>query len=114
MELMAVIAAVGTLEGGKSAAQAVLYSDSRYVVDAVTKGWAVRWRANNWMRDATNQAENADLWEELLELLRMRKVEFRWVRGHASHPENERCDYLAVKAAHARLLPDDPGFSRKC
>lgn len=117
MELMAVIAglaAVDALDGAPLSAPVALYSDSRYVVDAVTKGWAVRWRANGWMRDSDNRAENADLWKQLLDQLRARKVEFYWVRGHASHPENERCDRLAVQAAHGRGLREDAGFDRPC
>lgn len=92
----------------------VLYSDSRYVINAVNLGWARRWRARGWMRDATNRAENADLWAALLDLLDRRAVEFRWVRGHASSPENERCDRLAVAASRKKNLPPDPGFTGSC
>lgn len=116
MELRAVIAALSTLDtldGLPLSTPVVLYSDSRYVVDAIVKGWAARWRANQWMRNAENRAENPDLWQRLLDLLKTRKVEFRWVRGHASHPENERCDRLAVQAAHGRDLPEDPGFDQR-
>jgi ribonuclease HI len=111
MELMGVIAA---LQGLQRPAQVVLYSDSRYVVDGIQKGWARRWRSRGWMRDAENRAENTDLWAQLLDLLDQHKVEFRWVRGHASHPENERCDRLAVEAAHQKNLPEDAGFTTRC
>ena len=111
MELMGVIAALQTL---KRSSPVVLYSDSRYVVDAVEKGWARRWRMRGWMRDGNNRAENADLWAQLLDLLDQHQVEFRWVRGHASHPENERCDRLAVQAAHQQGLPEDEGFKGRC
>lgn len=123
MELMGVIAALESLDAaedpGVPPAPAALYSDSRYVVDAVQKGWARRWKANGWMRarDAAgkiNRAENVDLWERVLDLLDRRAVEFHWVRGHASNPENERCDWLAVQAAKGRSLPKDPGFEGTC
>lgn len=108
MELTAVIAALETL---KRRSNVVLYSDSRYVVDGIEKGWARRWKTRGWMRDATNPAENSDLWARLLDLLDQHAVEFRWVRGHASHPENERCDRMAVQSARHKNLPPDPGFA---
>jgi ribonuclease HI len=111
MELMGVIAALQTL---KRRSEVVVYTDSRYVVNAVALGWARRWKARGWMRDSENRAENADLWSTLLDLLDQHAVDFRWVKGHASNPENERCDYLAVQAAHKRNLPPDPGFAGKC
>ncbi len=111
MELLAVITALQAL---KRTAQAVVYSDSRYVVNAVQNGWARRWRARGWMRDAENRAENPDLWEQLLDLLEKIPCEFRWVKGHASTRENERCDRLAVQAAHRPDLPPDPGFQGSC
>lgn len=111
MEMMAVIAALQAL---KRRAQVVIYSDSRYVVFAVEKGWARRWKSRGWMRDADNPAENADLWAILLDLLDQHQVEFRWVKGHASNPENERCDRLAVHAAHLPNLPPDTGYKGDC
>jgi ribonuclease HI len=83
-------------------------------VAAVSPGWAKRWRANGWMRDAENRAENVDLWKQLLDLLDQYKVEFRWVRGHADNAENDRCDRLAVQAAHQKDLPADPGYKGSC
>lgn len=111
MELCGVIAALESLD---QPGRVVLYSDSRYVVDALQKGWARRWKALGWMRDSTHRAENADLWARLLALLERIPIEFRWVRGHASHPENERCDQLAVAAARKKNLPADAGFSGRC
>lgn len=111
MELLAVIAALRELKRG---AEVVLYSDSTYVVNAVEKGWARRWRARGWMRDDTHHAENADLWALLLDLLDQHAVAFRWVRGHADHPENERCDRLAVQASRRANLPPDSGFQGAC
>ncbi|QGG48669.1 Ribonuclease H [Heliorestis convoluta] len=104
MEMMAVIKA---LEALKEPCQVVIYSDSRYVVDAMSKGWAKRWRSQNWMRDKKNRALNADLWAQLLSLDEKHEIEYRWVRGHAGDKENERCDYLATEAARASDLPVD-------
>ena len=87
-----------------------LFSDSRYVVDAVKKGWARKWRAKDWMRNKKEQAINPDLWGQLLELLEEHEVEFRWVRGHAGNRENERCDKLAVEAAKGGGLERDEGY----
>lgn len=96
MELQACIQALRLLERGSRAA---VYTDSQYVANGVEKGWARRWRSQNWMRDKVHRAENADLWAELLSLLDDRLISFHWVRGHAGNPENERCDELAKRAA---------------
>lgn len=93
MELMGVISALSAL---KYPCEVVLTTDSKYVVDSVTKGWAKKWRANNWIKSDKKPALNADLWEQLLDLLEVHNVQFVWVKGHAGHPENERCDSLAV------------------
>lgn len=93
MELMGVISALSAL---KYPCEVVLTTDSKYVVDSVTKGWAKKWRANNWIKSDKKPALNADLWEQLLDLLEVHNVRFVWVKGHAGHPENERCDALAV------------------
>lgn len=116
MELLGCITALRELD---HPTPVILYSDSQYVVNAVQKGWARRWQKNGWMRrpsadGQSHPAENVDLWEEMLGLLDRLEVEFRWVKGHAEHPENERCDVLAVQAAHRRGLPPDPGFRGKC
>ncbi|MBF6600128.1 MAG: ribonuclease HI [Dehalococcoidia bacterium] len=107
MELMAVIEGLRAL---KEPCDVTLYSDSQYVVRAMTEGWARRWRANGWRRDRTTKASNPDLWEELLRLTEVHNVEFRWVRGHAGNRENERCDELAVAAAEGRELAVDAGY----
>ena len=93
MELMAAI--VG-LEALKERCSVMLYSDSKYLVDAIKCGWAVKWRENGWMRNKRDAALNSDLWEKILNLLEKHKVELVWVKGHAGHPENERCDQMAV------------------
>lgn len=94
MELTAVITALGAL---KEPCKVVLTSDSKYIIDAVTKGWAEKWRKNGWTRGNNEKALNPDLWEKLLDLLAVHDVEFVWVKGHAGHKENERCDALAVE-----------------
>jgi ribonuclease HI len=104
MELMACIVGLKAL---KRELSVVLYSDSKYVVNGITKGWAKRWKANGWMRNKFDKAQNADLWKQLLELCDKHDVRFKWVKGHAGIPENERCDRLAVKAASKRGLPPD-------
>lgn len=105
MELQACIQALKSLRRG---AKATLFTDSQYVANAVEKGWALRWRSRNWMRDRTHRAENADLWAELLGLLEDHEVSFHWIRGHAGNAENERCDALARMATAGRdLLVDE-------
>ena len=93
MELLAVITA---LEALKTSCAVDLYSDSKYVIDAIQKGWAVKWRAKNWMRTPKEPAKNPDLWERLLDLLDVHDVTFHWVKGHAQNENNNRCDELAV------------------
>lgn len=93
MEMTAVITALSAL---KESCEVTLYSDSKYIIDSVTKGWAVGWRSRGWKKADKSPALNADLWEKLLDLLDKHKVTFEWVKGHAGHPENERCDTLAV------------------
>jgi ribonuclease HI len=108
MELMACIVGLKAL---KRKLSVVIYSDSKYVVDGISKGWAKRWKSNGWMRNKYDRAENVDLWEQLLELCEKHKVQFRWVKGHAGNPENERCDQLAKQAALKRGLPPDVAYS---
>ena len=93
MELTAVIEALKCL---KEKCDVTIYSDSQYFTNAVTKGWAVSWRAKGWNRSGNEKVLNPELWEELLRLLENHKVDIIWVKGHAGHPENERCDALAV------------------
>ena len=93
MELLGVITALKALT---RPCQVDLYTDSQYVVNAIEKGWAVRWRENGWMRNKKDKALNPDLWQQLLELLEVHQVSFHWVKGHADNPYNNRCDELAV------------------
>jgi len=98
---MEMLAAIIALEALKETCEVALYSDSKYLVDAIQKGWAVRWQQNNWMRNKKDPALNPDLWERLLLLLEKHKVNFHWVKGHAGNVENERCDELARAAIDA-------------
>ena len=93
MELMGVISA---LESLNQPCEATLYTDSQYIVNAVNKGWAEKWRAAGWMRNKKEPAKNPDLWERLLQLLKVHQVTFIWVKGHSTNPYNNRCDQLAV------------------
>jgi len=93
MELTAVIEALKCL---KERCQVTVYSDSQYFVNAMTKGWAFSWRAKNWRRSGNEQVLNPDLWQELLDLWEKHEIQAVWVKGHAGHPENERCDTMAV------------------
>ncbi len=93
MELMGVITG---LEALKYPCKVILQTDSKYVVDSVTKGWAKSWKKNGWVKSDRKPALNADLWERLLNLLEIHNVTFNWIKGHAGHAENERCDTLAV------------------
>jgi len=96
MELTAVIEALSAL---KESCEVVIHSDSKYIIDAIEKKWVYRWRQNGWKRNAKEPALNPDLWEKLLLLLEQHKVSFEWVKGHNGHPQNERCDKLAVMQA---------------
>lgn len=93
MELISVIEGLSAL---KERCDVTLYTDSKYVADAITQGWAKKWRSNGWMRNKKDKALNPDLWEKLLNLLETQNAEIVWVKGHAGHPENERCDKMAV------------------
>lgn len=96
MELLAVISALEML---KEPCEVTLYSDSQYVCNALERGWARKWKAQNWMRTKKDPALNPDLWERLLTLCDIHKVAVVWVKGHNNHPMNERCDRLAVAAS---------------
>lgn len=93
MELTALIAA---LEQLKEPCEITLCSDSKYVIDGLEKGWAKGWRARGWKKADKSPALNPDLWEKLLNLTEGHVIHYKWIKGHAGHPENERCDRLAV------------------
>jgi ribonuclease HI len=110
---MEILAPIVALEALKWPCRVKLHSDSRYLVDAVMKGWAERWRDRGWKRNAKEEAANPDLWERLLLICEKHEVEFVWVQGHSGHPENERCDLLSVVAAKADELPADVGYEER-
>ena len=107
---MEILAAIAGLEALKEPCRVTLYSDSQYLVYAIQKGWALKWKSNGWMRSNKEKAINPDLWERLLKLCGIHDVQFSWVRGHAGNRENERCDQLAKAAAQQPDLPADPGY----
>ncbi|MBQ3018514.1 MAG: ribonuclease HI [Clostridia bacterium] len=92
MELTAVIKALQAL---KEPCDITLTSDSKYVIDAITNGWAESWRQNNWRKADRSHALNPDLWEILLDEIKKHEITYVWVKGHAGHPYNERCDKMA-------------------
>ena len=103
MELLAVIVALEQLK--KEGLEVTVYSDSKYVVDAVAKGWLF-----NWERKGFKDKKNPDLWKRFLKSYRKHKVSFQWIKGHNMHPQNERCDKLAVEAYQKNNLETDAGF----
>ena len=104
---MEIMAAIIGLEFLKERCKVIIFSDSQYLVRAITDGWARKWQANGWMRNKKDLALNPDLWECLLKLCQTHDVEFRWVRGHNNHTENEYCDRLANETAQRADLPHD-------
>lgn len=103
MELLAVIEGLKKLR--KAPLKVLVISDSKYVVDAVNKGWVF-----NWVRTGFKGKKNPDLWMEFLKIYRQHQVSMRWIKGHNEHPQNERCDQLAVAAALQTGLPPDTGY----
>ena len=104
MELLAVITGLEAIRWEN--AEVEVWSDSTYVVKAITEGWLEGWVAKNWKK-----VKNPDLWQRFLPLYRAHHVSFHWLKGHAGHPENERCDRLATEAGSLPSLPEDEGFS---
>ncbi len=94
MELTAVIEGLSALKYGCAV---TLVSDSKYVIDAITKGWVYSWKAKGWRKADKSPALNVDLWEKLLAQLARHEMTYNWVKGHAGHPQNERCDEMAVE-----------------
>ena len=107
MEMMAVIAA---LEALNRPCQVELYSDSKYLTDAFNQRWIDGWVAKGWNRGKSGPVKNIDLWKRLLEAKKPHAVTFIWVKGHAGHPENERCDRLATGAADGENRMIDQGL----
>lgn len=109
---MELLGAIVALEALKRRCRVVLATDSRYVVDGISEGWAKKWRANGWKRGKRGKALNPDLWTRLLDAISRHDVTFIWVRGHAGHPENERCDQLANEAAQGPNLVADKEYEK--
>lgn len=107
MELMAVIQGLAAL---KKPCLVNLYSDSRYIVDAMNKDWVKRWKFNNWMRNKNEPAKNIDLWKQILELAGQHQIRWNWVKGHASNTYNNRCDQLAREAITSQTQQPDLGY----
>ncbi|WP_339648419.1 ribonuclease HI [uncultured Salegentibacter sp.] len=105
MELLAVIEALKKLK--KPGVSAIVFTDSKYVADAVNKKWVFGWEKKNF-----KDRKNADLWIEFLKEIRKHNVSFRWIKGHNDHPQNERCDALAVAASKEKRLLIDEGFQQ--
>lgn len=100
MELSAVLFALKAL---KEPCHITLQSDSRYVLDSLSKGWVYGWQKKGWKKSDGKPALNVDLWQQLLEEIRKHELEYVWIKGHAGHPENERCDAQAVKESEKFL-----------
>lgn len=107
---MEIMAALEALEALKEPCKITVFTDSRYLCDAVQKKWLVSWQKNGWKTAAKKPVKNQDLWERLAPLLARHQVTFYWLEGHAGHPQNERADTLAREAASQKNLPDDIGF----
>ena len=108
MELMGVIAG---LEALTKPCEVDVYSDSQYVVKAFTEHWIDGWLQKNWKLNTSNPVKNIDLWKRLLKAEEGHRVSFHWIKGHAGHPQNERCDTLATQAADCEKLQRDTGYS---
>ncbi len=104
MEIMGAIAA---LEALREPCEVTIVTDSQYLVNSIEKRWIFGWKTHGWRRGKNEPVQNVDLWKRLLPLIERHRVSFKWVRGHAGHKENERCDELAVAASQKRNLPED-------
>lgn len=106
MELLAVIKGLEAIKWENAVVE--VFSDSTYVVKAINEGWL-----DNWVRKGWKKVKNPDLWQEFLPLFHSHRVTFHWLKGHAGHPENERCDRLAVAAYSQAGLPQDEGYQKE-
>ena len=107
---MELLAAIVGLEALKKPCDVELTSDSKYLVDAFEKNWIEGWKKKNWKNASKEPVKNRDLWERLLVAKSQHNVTFIWVKGHAGHPFNERCDQMAVSSANSSTLLEDEGF----
>lgn len=109
---MEVLAAIAGLEALRYKCKVTLYTDSQYLTNTITKGWAKGWRARGWKKKDNSAALNVDLWIRMLDLCEKHDLEIVWVKGHAGNPENERCDELAVAAAQEKELLVDAEYEK--
>lgn len=107
---MELLAAIKGLEALKEPCEVTLYSDSKYLVDAINKNWIDSWQKNGWKNSKKEPVKNRELFERLIALLKIHSVEFSWVKGHDGHEENERCDFLATSAASGENLSIDKDY----
>ncbi len=110
---MELLAAIAGLEVLKRASDVTLYSDSKYVIDAINKGWLRGWKRRGWIKSDKQPVKNIDLWKRLDAAAAEHEVTWKWVKGHAGNPENERCDKLATTAADGDDLKPDRGFEQQ-
>ena len=108
---MEVLAAIVGLESLHEPCKVTITSDSRYLVDTMTKGWIEGWKKRSWKKRDKSDVKNVDLWVRLERAADGHDIEWKWVKGHAGHRENERCDILATEAADGSCLEDDEGFA---
>ncbi len=107
---MEILAAAAALEALTKPCVVTLHSDSRYLIDSMTKGWLLAWKKNHWRKKDKQPVKNPDLWQRLDAAAEPHQITWKWVKGHAGHAENERCDELANAAAYAPDRPPDTGF----
>jgi len=107
---MELLGAIVGLEALKGPCAVTLWSDSQYVIHALSKGWLAGWQKRGWRTSSKEPVKNQDLWQRMLRAIEGHTIEWRWVRGHTGDIENERCDQLAVAAANGSDLQDDAGF----
>jgi ribonuclease HI len=107
---MELLAAIAGLEGLKEPCRVCLCSDSKYLINAMTRGWLRKWKGLGWRRGPGQRLRNEDLWKRLDAACREHEMHWQWVKGHSGHSENECCDGLAVEAAEGSDLPPDEGY----
>ena len=110
---MEILGVLKGFEALKQPCNVVVTSDSKYVIDALSKGWVYGWKEKGWIKSDRKRALNVDLWEKLLKEIAIHNVTYNWIKGHAGHPENERCDYLAVDAYSKEDLMIDTEYERE-
>jgi len=109
---MEILGVLKGFEALKEPCNVIVTSDSKYVIDALSKGWVYGWKKKGWIKSDKKPAQNIDLWERLLKEIAKHNVTYEWVKGHANHPENERCDELAVSAYSGAELKVDTEYER--